>query len=387
MIRLQEIRYQVGSFRLDGVDLHVRAGEYFVLLGPPGSGKTVLLECLCGLRRIDGGRIIVGEQDVTHLEPRLRQIAYVPQDYALFPHRNVDQNIAFGLRRQHAGRDETAARVLETAAMLGIEPLLGRAIAGLSGGEKQRVALARALVMRRQVLLLDEPVCALDEAIRQEICSQLRSLQQQLGLTAMHVSHNLEEAFLVADRAAVMRGGDIQQIGTMSQLLRQPANEFVARFMRCENILSGVALGPAEENRGRTPISPADPASNDEGNRGASPVSPPPVPGRTLVQCGPVRLRVNGRHTGPLKVMVRPENLRLLAPQQSPDWLAQWADSFVRVRLAARKDCGSYLRLELDGPLRLVAHCSHAGGAHLPTEAGAELIAWLPPEDLHVMTA
>lgn len=361
MIGVEQVRYGVGQFALRQVDLHVGEGEYFVLLGPPGSGKTVLLECLCGLRRIDSGRIVLGGRDVSCLEPRQREIAYVPQDYALFPHRSVDDNIAFGLHRQELPYHEIGRRVSETVDMLGIRPLLKRSVAALSGGEKQRVALARALVMQRKILLLDEPVCALDEAIRQEICSQLRSLQRRLGLTAVHVSHNLEEAFLVADRAAVLRDGELQQVGAMSDLLRRPANEFVARFMRCENILPARALGPADAE------------------------------GQTLVAVGEedtgVRLRVMGRCQGNLRVVVRPENLRLLPGRPSAQWLAEHPDSTIRVRLAARKDCGSYLRFEVTGLVRLTAHLSHSAADCLPTEEGDELVAWLPPEDLHVLSS
>jgi len=359
VIDVKQVNYGVGQFALQQVDLHVGEGEYFVLLGPPGSGKTVLLECLCGLRRIDSGRIVLGGRDVAQLEPRQRQIAYVPQDYALFPHRSVDSNIAFGLRRQRLDKAEVKRRVDEVVEMLGIGSLLGRSVAALSGGEKQRVALARALVLRRKVLLLDEPVCALDEAIRQEICSQLRSLQRRLGLTAVHVSHNLEEAFLVADRAAVLRDGRLQQVGTMSDLLRRPANEFVARFMRCENILPARAIGPADME-GQTTVAVG------EGNAG-------------------VRLRVIGRCKGELRVIVRPENLRLLSTRPSAQWLAEHGESTIRLRLAARKDCGSYLRFEMTGPVRLTAHLSHSAADGLPADEGAELLAWLPPEDLHVL--
>jgi ABC-type Fe3+/spermidine/putrescine transport system ATPase subunit len=228
MIRTEAISFSIGTFRLQRLSINIAKGEYFVLLGPPGSGKTVFLECLCGLKKVNSGRIYIDGREVTGLEPRARDIGYVPQDYALFPHLSVEQNIAFGLR-VHSYPE---ARVTETADLLGIRHLLSRGINGLSGGEKQRVALARALVLQPKILLLDEPVCALDEVTRQEVCTQLLDIQRRLSLTTIHVSHNLEEAFSVADRAAVLNEGILQQVGPLDELLGKPNSEFVARFLR-----------------------------------------------------------------------------------------------------------------------------------------------------------
>jgi len=247
MIRTEGISLQLGTFQLQRLSIDVAKGKYFILLGPPGSGKTIFLECLCGLKRVDSGRIFIDGRDVTNLEPRARGIGYVPQDYALFPHLSVGQNIAFGLRAR--GRSED--RVTETTEMLGISRLLARGIDGLSGGEKQRVALARALVMQPKILLLDEPVCALDEVTRQEVCAQLLAIQRKLGLTTIHVSHNLEEAFSVADRAAILHQGILQQAGTMDELLRKPDSDFVSRFMRCEKRLACETDGAGRAQKDR----------------------------------------------------------------------------------------------------------------------------------------
>jgi ABC-type sugar transport system ATPase subunit len=237
MIRTEEISFSIGSFQLQRLSIKIAKGEYFILLGPPGSGKTIFLECLCGLKKIDSGRIYIDERDVTNIEPRARGIGYVPQDYALFPHLSVEQNIAFGLRAHSYKRKETQTKTIQTAELLDIQRLLSRKIHGLSGGEKQRVALARALVLQPKVLLLDEPVCALDEVTRQEVCAQLLSIQRRLSLTTIHVSHNLEEAFTVADRAAILNVGVIQQVGRMDELVNKPGSEFVAHFMRREKNL------------------------------------------------------------------------------------------------------------------------------------------------------
>ncbi len=231
MIRTEDMTFSVGTFRLQRLSVEIAQGEYLVMLGPPGSGKTIFLECMCGLKRIESGRIFIDGRNVTNLEPRLRGIGYVPQDYALFPHLSVRRNITFGLRGRR-GADE---KVTKTADLLGIRQLLARPTSGLSGGEKQRVALARALVLQPKILLLDEPVCALDEVTRQEVCAQLRNIQRKFNLTTVHVSHNLEEAFSVADRAAILHNGVLKQIGTMDELVTRPNSDFVARFMRAEN--------------------------------------------------------------------------------------------------------------------------------------------------------
>ena len=233
MIRTEEISFRIGTFQLQRLSINIAKGEYFVLLGPPGSGKTVFLECLCGLKKIDSGSIYIDGHEVTNLEPRIRGIGYVPQDYALFPHLSVERNIAFGLRVH----SYTGTKVTETAELLGIRHLLSRRIDGLSGGEKQRVALARALVLQPKILLLDEPVCALDEVTRQQVCSQLLDIQRRLSLTTIHVSHNLEEAFSVADRAGILNDGVLQQVGPLDELLHKPNSEFVARFLRIKKYL------------------------------------------------------------------------------------------------------------------------------------------------------
>jgi len=241
MISAKAIRFAVGDFRLGEISLELPLGEYFVILGSPGSGKSLFLECLCGLNRIDSGRIIIGGRDVTDLEPCDRGIGYVPQDYALFPHLSVAQNIGFGLRARGLPPAKISEKVGGAADQLRIGHLLDRWPSGLSGGEKQRVALARALVVDPKILLLDEPVSALDEALRAEVCLELKRVQRETGTTTIHVCHNFEETRIVADRVGLLRAGRLVQVGTPGELFDRPADAEAARFLRVGNVLSGEA--------------------------------------------------------------------------------------------------------------------------------------------------
>lgn len=274
MIDIERLHYCVGSFALEDVSLHVLPGEYFVLLGPSGSGKTVLLECLCGLNRIDSGRIAIGDVDVTRLEPRNRAIGYLPQDYALFPDRSVIHNTLYGLEsdrayycrmllglftylprlgdamiRRLAGLPAEerihpeSARLLE---MMGVRQLSHRLPGKLSGGEKQRVALARALAVRPQLLLLDEPLSALDEQTRDALCPELKRLQQTTQTTTIHVCHSLAEMLAVADRVGVIRDGRILQVGTPQAILERPKTRVVAEFVQVGNLFAGIAESNGE---------------------------------------------------------------------------------------------------------------------------------------------
>ena len=239
MIRVEALKFSVGDFCLGELSLELAQGEYFVLLGSPGSGKSLFLGCLCGLNRVDSGRIFIAGRDVTNLEPCERGIGYVPQDYALFPHLSVAQNIGFGLRARGIHRDKMIRKTEAVADQLGIRQILRRSVPGLSGGEKQRVALARALVVDPQVLLLDEPVSALDEALRETICLELRRVQRETGTTTIHVCHNFEETRIVAHRAGLLRAGRLVQVGTPAEIFAKPVDAEAARFLRVRNILSG----------------------------------------------------------------------------------------------------------------------------------------------------
>ncbi len=241
-LSVQGVEVVAGKFRLSGIDLATGAGEYLVLLGPTGAGKTILLETIAGLRRVQRGEIRLNGKDVTRLPPERRNIGFVYQDYALFPHLPVAANIAFGLRLRREGKTEIERKVRWISSLIGIDELLHRRIDGLSGGERQRVALARALVLSPRALLLDEPLSALDPQYREELQRVLARIHRELSPTTVHVTHDFEEAISLGDRVAVMEGGRIVQAGSVDEIFRRPISPFVARFVGARNVFSGKVL-------------------------------------------------------------------------------------------------------------------------------------------------
>jgi len=211
MIRFDAVSWHAGAFRLDAVSFTVPAGSYGVLMGRTGCGKTTLLEILCGLRRPAGGRVFIGERDVTDLPPGERGIGYVPQDGAMFPTMTVREQLGFALAIRKRPAAEIAARVKELSEALGISPLLDRRPQHLSGGERQRVALGRALAAKPSVLLLDEPLSALDEELRDDLATLLKRLQRELALTALHITHSRHEAEQLADVRLRMEAGRVTE--------------------------------------------------------------------------------------------------------------------------------------------------------------------------------
>jgi putative spermidine/putrescine transport system ATP-binding protein len=220
-----------------GVDLTVEEGEFFTLLGPSGSGKTTLLRLIAGFERPDAGRIELAGHDVTSMPPHLRQTNTVFQDYALFPHMNVAENIGYGLRVKGIAKPERQQRVERALNMVRLTGLERRKPNQLSGGQRQRVALARAVVNEPQVLLLDEPLGALDLKLRQEMQLELKRIQKKVGITFVYVTHDQEEALTMSDRMAVMANGKIEQVGPPVEVYERPATEFVAGFIGISNVL------------------------------------------------------------------------------------------------------------------------------------------------------
>jgi len=234
MIDIKNLSKRWEGFALENINLEIRDNEYFTILGPTGAGKTLLMECIAGLHSPDKGSIWLNEKDITDLSPEKRNVGFVYQDYMLFPHMNVEENIRFGLKLRKRS-DDGIARISD---LLKITPLLKRNPGTLSGGEQQRVALARVLVTNPDVLLLDEPLSALDIRTRENLREELQRIHKEMKTTTIHITHNFEEAFL-GDRIAVMNNGIVAQVGEPDEVFRKPNSEFVASFVGEGNLFKG----------------------------------------------------------------------------------------------------------------------------------------------------
>jgi len=237
LIEIHNLSLKHGKFTMRNINLKIDKGEFFVLLGPTGSGKTTLLECIAGLKKVTSGKIIVNRRDITHERPEKRRISIVYQDYALFPHLRVKDNITYGLRFQEKKKDTYyQQRFQMLSELLHIEHLLDRYPGSLSGGEKQRVALARALLTEPQLLLLDEPLSALDNNIKATIQGELKKLHQQLKMTIIMVTHNFDDAHTLAERVGILHEGQLVEVGKIEEVFRRPRTLFTANFVGIKNI-------------------------------------------------------------------------------------------------------------------------------------------------------
>lgn len=344
MIRLHRLGYSVGDFALRDIDLDIREGEYFVMLGQPGSGKTILLECIAGLRRLATGEIWLHGERVDHREPAARKVGYVPQDYALFRRMTTRENIAFGLRARGARHGERQQRVEELANMLGIARLLDRRVPGLSGGERQRVALARALATAPRVLLLDEPVNALDRETRDDVLDELRRVHGEVGTTTLHVCHDLDEMRTVAERVAVLHQGAVEQVGTPQELAREPASSTVARLLRLGTVLRGEVR---RDGQGGT------------------------------MHLGDLSLPTEEARCGPVEVLVREDQLGLLPPSAQEGLAA-------KVRSVLWRPASVRVDVEIGGT-RLRAEVPTISVRSLDLRAGSPLRLVVPPSALYVL--
>jgi spermidine/putrescine transport system ATP-binding protein len=271
------------SLAVDAINATINAGEFFSLLGPSGCGKTTTLRMIAGFVRPTAGEILLDGDDVAQVPPHKRNVHTVFQNYALFPHLSVFDNVAFGLKRKRTAKDELRRRVEEAITLVELSGYGDRRPSQLSGGQQQRVALARALVLRPAVLLLDEPLGALDAKIRKQLRIELKALQEEVGITFVFVTHDQEEALSMSDRVAVMSKGKIEQIGTPSEVYEDPATVFVADFLGISNLMDGSVVGACD---GGCTVSIGD--------------------FQLTAGCGDTSAR------GPVKVVARPERLTLL---------------------------------------------------------------------------
>lgn len=241
-IRVESLSRKWENFSIHDVSLRVADGEYFIVLGPTGAGKTLLLELIAGFHKLDSGKIWINNVDVTGFPPEKRGIGFVPQEYMLFPHMTVAENVEFGLKMHNVPQAERQKMVKETLEFMGLSHMHGRHPMTLSGGEQQKTALARALVIKPKILLLDEPLSALDISTQKKMQNELKRIHEELKITTVHVTHNQVEAFILADRLAIMNDGTTIQTGSPEQVFHKPKDDFVARFVGFENLFNGKIL-------------------------------------------------------------------------------------------------------------------------------------------------
>ena len=339
-VRLLDVSRRYGPVTaVNAISLDVRQGEFIALLGPSGCGKTTTLRMVAGFIEPSAGQISIGSRDVTHLAPHKRNTGLVFQNYALFPHMSVADNVGFGLEMRGCGRTEIAIRVTAALDRVRLADYAGRMPRQLSGGQQQRVALARALVIEPEVLLLDEPLSNLDTKLRAEMRDEIRGLQQSLGLTTILVTHDQEEALAVADRLVVMNAGRIEQIGTPAEVFETPRTRFVADFIGVANLLPGRISAPGTfQLHGGEPIR----------------FSGPPPQGNAVLALRPERLHLQPTATG----------------THANEWPG-------RVRAATYLGVTSEYQVELPSGTRLVArHANTPGQAQHFRPGDAVCVAW-----------
>jgi ABC-type Fe3+/spermidine/putrescine transport system ATPase subunit len=240
-------RYESGSAAVNELSFTVGKGEFFIIMGPSGSGKTTLLKCIAGLLLPDNGKIFLDNQEITLLPPHKRNISLIFQDFALFPHMTVFENIAFGLKLKKVPREEIEQEVKAILELIGLPGMAKRFPRQLSGGEKQRVAIARSLVLKPKVLLFDEPLANLDYRLQRKMEEELKELHHRLGLTFIYVTHNQEQALSLGDRVMLINKGIIEQIGSPLEIYMRPRNVFIARFLGEINLIRGKVIRKGEE--------------------------------------------------------------------------------------------------------------------------------------------
>lgn len=358
LLRIENVVKRFGRVAaVDGLSLDIRAGEFFALLGPSGCGKTTLLRMLAGFETPDGGRILLDGHDIAPVLPHRRPVNMMFQNYALFPHLSVRDNIAFGLKRAGMTRAGIETRVAEMLALVKLEGLERRKPDQLSGGQKQRVALARALARRPQVLLLDEPLAALDKKLRESTQAELMELQRRLGTTFVIVTHDQEEAMTMADRIGVMNAGRLQQVATPRQLYEAPNSRWIAEFVGDVNIFEGDVTS---RDAGRLIV-----ATSNAGRIAATEPRPAVSDTSVCVAIRPEKLRLSRR--GPASDAVNASSMNRLEGTVSE---VSYLGGLTVYKVAL--DAGAVLRASLANVARLDADAYAVGD---------RVVVWFAPDD------
>ena len=336
------------SAAVNNLSLDIYEGEFFSLLGPSGCGKTTTLRMLGGFEEPTTGRILLGGKDVTYLAPYHRDVNTVFQSYALFPHLNIFENVAFGLRRRHVGKDDVARRVSEILEIVDLPGFEKRRASQLSGGQQQRVALARALINEPTLLLLDEPMSALDAKLRHQMQIELKRIQTQVGITFLYVTHDQEEAMTMSDRLAVMRHGVIEGIGSPKDIYDSPTTEFVATFLGASNLLEGQIT---ESGESTTAVR---------------------VAGGAVITLPSERLPLGLSGTS-VKVGVRPEKISLVSDGAD---VGRRNSLRGRVLVSTFTGVGNQYIIELPDDTRITVYAQNIGDDTAPRSGEEAILAW-----------
>ena len=363
LLRIEGVGKSFGNFRaVDRLSLDIRAGEFFALLGPSGCGKTTLLRMLAGFETPDEGRILLDGKDIAQVAPHERPVNMMFQNYALFPHLNVGDNIAFGLKRAGMDRADVATRVAEMVALVKLDGLEKRKPDQLSGGQKQRVALARSLARRPQVLLLDEPLAALDKKLRESTQAELMELQRRLGTTFVIVTHDQEEAMTMANRIGVMDAGRLEQVATPRELYEAPRSRWVAEFVGDVNLFDGEVASRDDHHR-------LDVATKDAG---------------TLVVAEPRQPLTKET----VSVAIRPEKVKLSRRGPVPDAVNSHAINRLDGVITEVSYLGGLTVYKVKLESGAMVRSSMANTARLDIDAysaGQRVVAWFTPDDCVVL--
>lgn len=347
MIRIENLSKEWKEFKINKINLQVNDNEYFVILGPSGSGKTMLLELIAGMWPPDSGKVYINDRDITWSPLEKRGVGFVYQNYMLFPHKTVFENIAFGLKVRKVASEEIKNKVDEMMDLLGISHLADRLPRTLSGGEQQRTALARALIIYPKILLMDEPLSALDRKTRDELMHELKEIHKKFDITLVHVTHNFDEALMLADRIAIMRNGEISQVGTSTEIFRHPSDKFVADFVGVENILEGVAQKDGEK--------------------------------LTLINTGNISICSTEQKRGHVHVTVRPEDIILSAEKVETS-----ARNVFKGQIKEIVDTGALIKLTIDVGDPLVVFLTRQSFLDMELNIGKSVWTYFKATAVHV---
>jgi molybdopterin-binding protein len=346
MIRLCNVSKKLGDFELKDIDLSIADQEYFVILGPTGTGKTVILEIIAGMHRPDRGEVWLNERNVTAEYPESRNIGFVYQDYMLFPHLSVQENILFSLKLNKTPAKIMKNKLDQMTELLSIAHLLKRFPATLSGGEQQRTAIARALIAEPQVLLLDEPLSALDPRSKEIFQQEFKHIHEQIKTTTIHITHDFNEALVLADRVGIMFDGEIVQTGTPEDVFNKPESPFVAEFVGMENIFSGDLIVNSDAK---------------------------------YVQIGSVRIRVMSNLAGKVRIGIRSEDIII-----ARDKLFSSARNNMPACITEISPRGSFFRVVLDAGIPLVALVTKQAAEEMNLTPGQRVYAVFKTTAVHV---